>query len=127
MLKKLIARKKVAKIGKAQVKIAFITVYYILIGVMGMVTFTYYRASRTHQEVITEYILCEISGMPDCILNLGVTADIFYALTTIVVLLVSLLPVMAILFSCNPQACKKKTSADRRATFVRSSTITSQI
>lgn len=127
VLKKLMARKTVPKVGKAQVKITFIIIYYVLVGVMGLVTFTYYRASSTYRETIVEYILCEISGMQDCILDLGVIYDIISALTTTVIMMISLLPVMAILFSCNPQACKKKTLADKRANFVRSSTATSQI
>lgn len=102
---------KVGKIWKAQFKISAIIIYYTLVGVMGLATYTYFEANETFQENFTEYILCESGGQSsDCVLNLNV--GILDALGTTVVVMVSFLPVLAILFSCDPQACRRKNARD---------------
>ena len=106
MLKKLLAHKKVGKAAKAQLKITGIIVYYTLVGVLGLVTFTFYEASNTYRENATAYILCESGGLSNCDPDFG--TDVVYFLSLFVVVLVSFLPVMTILFSCDPNAYKKK-------------------
>ena len=111
MLKRLLAKSKVGKVGKAQLKLTAIIIYYTLFGVMGLVTFTYFEANTDYRDSITEYILCESGALPDCALDFG-TIDVVTVLSVIVVVTISLLPVLALLFSCNMQCCRKEAKKD---------------
>lgn len=126
MLKKLLARKKVGKAAKAQLKITGIIIYYTFVGVMGLVTFTYYEASYAHRESVAEYILCESGGLSsDCVFDVGI--DVVFVLSVFVIILVSFLPVMTLLFSCDPNAFKKKTLNNKRKEFTGTSSAGSRI
>ena len=125
MLKKLLARTKVGKAAKAQLKITGIIIYYTLVGVMGLVTFTYYEASNTYRESAAAYILCESGGLSNCDSDLGI--DVVYLLSVFVVMFISFLPVMTILFSCDPNAYKKKTQNNKRREFTRTTSAASRI
>ena len=112
----------VSKVWKAQLKISVIIIYYTLIGVLGLATYTYSRRNGIDQESLTEYLLCESGGQSDCVLDSG--NGILEALGTTFVVTISFLPVLAILFSCDPQACRRKKAADLErsmtVTFTRS-------
>ena len=95
---------------KAQVKIACIVIYYILLGVMGLVIYTYTEANNTYQESITKFILCKSTGQSDCTLDFSIDDDVLAGMVTTIYLMIALIPVVAILFSCNPQKCKKALS-----------------
>ena len=114
VLKKLLARKRVAKVGTAQLKITAVLIYYTVIGVMGLVTatlsFTSY-ATKSTREAITQYILCENSGESDCKLDSAIVSNVGN-LSVAVIVLFSFLPVVAILFSCDPRACRRKAKTE---------------
>ena len=112
MLKKLLARTKVGKAAKAQLKITGIIIYYTLVGIMGLVTFTFYEAINTYRESAAAYILCESGGLSNCDSDLGI--NVVYLLSVFVIMFISFLPVMTILFSCDPNAYKKKKLSDKR-------------
>lgn len=123
ILKNWLAKSKVRKAWKAHFKISTIVIYYTLLGVVGLIGYTYQSASNIYQERIAEYILCESGGQSsDCVLDIGLNSDVVGVLSTAVFVMVSFLPELAIIFSCDPQACRKK---DKRATFARSTTATS--
>ena len=106
ILKKLLARKKVGNVGKAEIKITAIIIYYVLIGVMGLATTTYFE--RYNTDAISQYIVCQSSGMESCqeVLHIRSNDEIFAVAASIVVL--SFLPVVVILFNCDPKAFKTK-------------------
>ena len=101
------SQEKINKIGAAQLKIIAILVYYTALGVMGLITvtssFTSYAA--TDNEEITAYLACESRGMSNCTFDPSILSS---DLTVVVMVLFSFLPVVAILFTCNPRICRKK-------------------
>lgn len=103
-------------VGIAQLKITAILIYYTVLGVMGLTTasvsFTSYEAKTMDRENIAQYIACENSGMSDCVYDSTFLSDVG-TLAVVVVLLFSFLPVVAILFSCDPRTCKKKPKTER--------------
>ena len=104
-MKKLLARKKVGNVGKAEIKIAAIIIYYIIVGVMGLAAYTYFAPFNA--DAISQYIVCQSSGKESCQEEFSISKnDIFFRAAPIVML--SLLPVVAILFSCDSKAFKTK-------------------
>ena len=91
-------------VAKAQLKITAITFHYTLLGVMGLVTVTYF--DRNYFDAVINYIVCQSNGKQSCQEELP-NLDEILVLATIIILL-SLLPVVVIMFSCDLQAFKKK-------------------
>ena len=105
VLKKLLARKKVGNVGKAEIKITAIIIYYVLVGVMGLAAYTYFM--RFNTDAISQYIVCQSSGKESCQEEFSISKnDTFFMAAPIV--MISLIPVVAILFSCDPKAFKTK-------------------
>ena len=124
VIKKLLARQKIGNIAKAQLKITAIVIYYTVLGISGLASYTYYDIGESYQRRIANFVLCESSGVSDCEINeLGPVA-IF--LSTLVLTMISFLPVVTIVFSFDPKAYKKK-AKPRDRTFTRSTTANSQI
>ena len=105
MLKKLLSRKKVGKAGKAEIKISFILIYYVVIGVLGLVTLTYLEAESAISE-LANFFICEGLHLANCSKHLDINA--FEELSIVIIVMLSLLPVVALIFSCNIQTIKKK-------------------
>ena len=63
-MKKLLARKKVRNVGKAEIKITAIVIYYTIVGVMSLANDTYF-GEYTYEPFI-EYIACQSTGMASC-------------------------------------------------------------
>ena len=127
-LKRVLSKKKGGRAGKAQLKISAIIIYYVLLGVTGLVAFTYYEVSESYRMRIAEHILCESSGTLDCELNFDFGVR---ALSVLVIVVISFLPVMVILFSCDPKVFKRQKPKHRRGksftrSLTRTTTITSQ-
>ena len=96
--------KKVGKIGKAQFKLSFILIYYTMTGVMGLVTHTHYRV-RDSSNQIMNYLVCEtLSG--DCT-QLDIV-DTFSRLSSTVIVMFALMPVVMVIFSINLLAFREK-------------------
>jgi hypothetical protein len=87
---------------KAHLKISVITIYYTLVGVVGLVSYTIQSASGVTVDRTVQYALCESRGQSDCRENLG-SANGSASIVAFVMLF--FLPVVVILFNCNPQAC----------------------
>ena len=84
-MKKILARKKVGNVGKAEIKITAIIIYSVLLGVMGLATITYFE--RYNTDAISQYIVCQSSGKESCQEELHISNDeIFAVAATIVVL-----------------------------------------
>lgn len=110
-MKKLLAQKRTGKAATAQLKITAVLIYYTVLGVMGLstasVSFTGYAAET---ENIVQYLACENSGMSDCVFDSTFLSGAG-TLAVVVIVLISFLPLVAILFSCDPRACKKKSQS----------------
>ena len=126
-LKKVLAKKKGGRAGKAQLKISAIIIYYIFLGVTGLVAFTYYEASESQRVMVAEHIICESSGTLDCELSFDIGVR---TLSVLVIMALSFLPVMVILFSCDPKVFKRKKPKQKgkssTKSFTGTTTITSQ-
>lgn len=98
-------------VGTAQLKITAILIYYTALGVMGLTTstksFASYAARTMDMENFVQYLSCENSGGSDCVFDSALLNSV-RTLYIVVVVLVSFLPVVAILFSCDPRVCKRK-------------------
>lgn len=117
MLKKLLAKRKVGY-GKSQFKIIAIVTYYTVLGVMGLALNTYYDVSGTRQDIFDEYFICERFGnnFTDCKSELErLNLDISNVGSVVANVMLAFLPVVSILYACNPRTCKcskRKTSPD---------------
>lgn len=119
VLKKLVARKKIGKVGKAQIKISIILIYYTVLGVVGLVSLTYFEVKIFNSEGLREFFLCESLGNPDCFLDVAPIKNI-KALSVSVIVMLSFLPVIVLIFSFDYQACKKKLKSVRKSKTVSS-------
>ena len=98
-------KKKLSRVGKAEIKIMAVFIYYILIGAMGLITSTYGGFSNVG-ESLEALIICESTGNQECDVNL----DTYRRLTVMGILNIATFffsPVMAFLFSFNPMAWKR--------------------
>ena len=100
------AGKKVSRVGKAEVKIMIVFIYYTLVGTIGLISSTYAGYSNVGDS-LQELFICESSGNQDCS---NIDSDIYHhlgILSVINILILNFSPVVALLISINPKACKK--------------------
>ena len=85
-----------------EVKLSVIIFYYIIVGVMGLITITYLEVkAKPNRESLVELFICESTGNKDCShLNLG-NLDTLNALAVVVISMIAMLPVAVLLFSCD--------------------------
>lgn len=96
---------KKVKVGKAQIKISFILIYYVLMTVTGLVTVIYWRVILTTEVV--NFQICRMLYGSDCPLTQDPTVAI-YDLTTASIVMVAFLPVVVLLFSIDCKSFKIK-------------------
>ena len=108
MLKKLIAGKKVGKVGKAEVKMAVIVSYYIIVGVVSLYAFTFFEVkAKANRESLAELLLCESVGNLDCgDINLD-SIDSLNVQAVAVIVMIAFFPVVALLFSFDTKIVRK--------------------
>ena len=107
MLLKLIAGKKAGKVGTAQIKISFVNIYYVLLGVVGLVSLTFYEVKSSRLGLV-EYFICNAFGDPTSSCQLDVnTIKSFKALSISVIVMLSFLPIVVLIFSFDIKAFKK--------------------
>ena len=107
MIKKRMAGKEVSKIGKAEVNISGIVFCYTLAAVVGLAPMTFFEFNRT-DERISELVVCESSGNRDCSdIDLSTFEAASALLFVSMVIITSFFPIMAIVFSFDPQSCKR--------------------
>ena len=108
MLKKLLAGKKVGNVGKAEVKMSIVVFYYVVVGAMSLVTFTYIEViGKANRDLITELFLCEAMGNDNCDINLN-RLDALDVLAALSINMVAILPIIVVIFSIDTEAVKKK-------------------
>ena len=104
MLKKLLSKKKVTNVGVAELKITAILIVNTALGVTGLVTYTF-----ADMEVVLEataVLFCIGSEGSNCYQGTDRLNIISITLPATFILL-SLLPVVAILFTCDVHSLKK--------------------
>lgn len=95
--------------AKAELKISIILIYYIVVGVMGLVGLTYSMNNREQiEEDIAEFLICSLSGglFANCEQFLSGPLSTIHILTDITLIMVSFLPVVLLLFSINLKSCR---------------------
>ena len=103
MLKKLLAKKKVTNVGVAELKVAGILLVYMALGVTGLITYIF-----ADMEVVVEgsaFVTCVGGGGSNCSELKDRITKISMTLPATISLL-SLVPVVVILFTCDVQAFK---------------------
>ena len=119
ILKNLLARKKVGKVGKAQIKITAITIHNIILGVVGLAAVTYFDANF-YEEAIN-FVMCQSTGRESCEVQ-GISSLDEIIILAVVIIILAVLPIVAILFTCDPKACckckkEKPTTTTKRSTI----------
>ena len=124
VLKKLLSGKKVGNVGKAEVKMALVIFYYVVVGAMSLVTFTYIEVKgKANRDSLTELILCESMGNRDCDADLQHLDDL-NVLASLSITLVAILPIVIVLFSIDTKQIKeKRKSLISRRSSTKSSTL----
>lgn len=106
VLKKALPQKKHHKVDRAQVKTSFILCYYVLQGVLGLASLSQHVVGgRLVATRLAEFFLCKSFGdSQDCLLELpgGTEGLVAAALVTL-----TLLPVVALIFSFDVRALRK--------------------
>lgn len=108
-MKKLLTNKKALNVGEGEVKICILIGYIILLGVFGLAVHARAQVLRNTMAFLEEFefLACEINGEQNCP-HVIAAIDV---LVIIVVELISFLPVVALLLSCNRRTLKKKFKA----------------
>ena len=113
VIKKISRGKKASRVGKAQVKIMFVLVYYILLGGLVLGVFSYYVG--IDEMIIADqkkYFACESLGTntaTDCTALKSTSLDAFSDLSIVAIILQGLVSFVILLFIVECK-CKKKPS-----------------
>ena len=109
VLKKLFEGKKLGIVGKAQLKIASIVIYYNFIGVSGLILYTSFFVGN-HAEKTRDFVECESNGASGYCVFEGHQTIVHNIFGTAIIAILSLLPVAAIVFICDLSILKRKKS-----------------
>ena len=85
-------------------KLSSILIYYVITGVMGLVSYTHYGARNSGNEIMN-YLVCKTFN-GDCT-QLDID-DTFTDLSSTVVVMLALMPVVVVIFSINLLAFRDK-------------------
>ena len=110
VLKKLLAKKRMGKVGSAEFKIIFILVYFAIFALNGAVAFTYLNENIGLRNSIFAYIGYETSGFaPINCFDLLDTRSRETAASLLSVSIISLIlfPVVVLIFIFNPRPFKE--------------------
>ena len=112
MLKKVLAKstKDIKRVGKAELKVTVIIVFYAFFGMMGLASTVYLNQNIAFQNSVVAYIICESSGFaPDCLDVLDIrTNEVVSALLSTAFCSLLLWPVIIIIFTIEPKLYRVK-------------------
>ena len=116
MLKRLLLRRKVTSyIGRGELKIALVTIYVSIIGVVGLAGYVLFDANEKFEEDLAAYILCESTGtssQDDCVLDTHLSDQVTVQLE-IATVMIAFLPIILLIFlNKRWKLCCKNTSKD---------------
>ena len=122
MLKKMLAKKDVRSVGKAEFKVMVIIIFYAFFGIMGLASTVYLNQNVAFKNSVAAHIDCEIRGMPDCLQVVDAkTNRIVSALLSTAFSSLLLWPVIIIIFTIDPERYKMKYKLGRKKTATGSS------
>lgn len=102
VLKKLIAGMKVGFAGNAVAKTVLVVLYYVIVGVLNLMTFVYFDVNR---ENLTQDIICNTAGNQECD---AIVDPAYNVLSVVGPVSQALIPVVVvILFSFNRRDCSR--------------------
>jgi drug/metabolite transporter (DMT)-like permease len=101
----MLVRKKVVNVGKGELKIMALIIYYLVLGVIGLAVF----GTSNNLSKLKALLICEATGERDCIFE----TPIQHILSIVVNILLALFPVATILASCDPKAIKMRFKSKR--------------
>jgi hypothetical protein len=101
VLKRLIARKQVGRIGKSELKITILILYFLIFGSTGIATNTYINVAGGLQTGTNNYISCESMGITDfnCLELLSPSLPVLTTFLTIALMALLLWPVVVLIVS----------------------------
>lgn len=107
VIKKLVARtgKGTSNVGKAEIKIIVVILYFTLMGIMGLMSISFYEFSNIKEHLV-ESFLCE-NGSQECNNQKLATFNTFAVLSVVATSLFTFAPVVAVLFSLDLKLCRK--------------------
>ena len=126
MLKKLTkaTRKKLSQVGIAEARVLFVVCYYVLLGVIGLVTLTYFEATNPSNLVaVREYFKCQeygyhLSEGNVCGRRPSVRLLPFNVLSGVGIVQLAFIPVVILVFTvsctCTSSNCSKCRKCFRR-------------
>ena len=103
--KKLATGKKESTVGKVEIKIIVVIVYFTLMGVMGLMSISFYEFNNISNR-LEEAFLCENSEEEECDYE-NDSFSAFAVLSVVAFALFAFAPVVAILFSFKREAFRK--------------------
>ena len=103
MLKRLLAGKKVRNVGLAELKLTLTLIFKMAISAVGLVSYSLIDIELFNE--FTAYILCESRRGPDCVLD---SVNIFNVGLPITFIMLSIVPMLSIMLSCDFKTCKMK-------------------
>ena len=110
ILKKLLFGKKVINVTRGEVKIIFLVIYSLILGVMGLVIYSRVDLLRNDTD-LEEYLICGASGRLDCVLPEA--ANEISIISVSVTALLGFYPAMTFLTNFDRGACKKLVGTKR--------------
>ena len=117
LLKKLLkkTRKQIIQVGKAEAKVLFVVCYYVILGVFGLITLTYFEATNPSNLVaVGEYFKCHFTGFhPGEVSHCGKRPSVrllpFNILSAVGIVQLAFIPVVILVFTvtCTKSDCAK--------------------
>lgn len=110
-------KRKFLQVGKAEAKVLFVVCYYVLLGIISLVTLTYFEATNpSNLEAVKDYFLCHRPGfLPGeknyCGRRPSVRLLPFNILSGVGIIQLAFIPVVILVFTvscnCTKSSCKK--------------------
>lgn len=116
-------RKQIIQVGKAEAKVLFVVCYYVILGVFGLITLTYFEATNPSNIVaIGEYFKCQLPGFhPWEVNHCGKRPSVrllpFNILSGVGIVQLAFIPVVILVFTvtCTKSDCAKWKKLTRTA------------
>ena len=100
-----LSKKTTVHVGKAEAKVLFVVCYYVLLGIVGLVTLTYFEAMNpSNLAAISEYFKCHLPGFRPgernhCGERPSVQLLPFTVLSAVGIVQLAFIPVVVLVFS----------------------------
>ncbi len=110
MLKKLVAKRKVENITRAEIKLLIILIYYVVNGVFGLANLTYSQLIfPPERRQAYEFFICQLTGTRNEDCHLDTSLDTIQPLLIIFsIIIFTGLPLFVFIFSVNCGKCQRK-------------------